>query len=158
MAEQDKPATAAAPEPGGVPFYPLHFMKEVMVVVAIFTAILALSTFAPAELQEAADSFNTPAHIKPEWYFLAVYQALKYVPQGLAFGTITFLNLFVSFLGLLLAGLISLPFLDRSPHTMARRRPLFLVLGLLAIFLFLALTYLGYFSGGPDPVFGMRIP
>ena len=24
---------------------------------------------------------NTPTHVKPEWYFLALYQLLKYIPK-----------------------------------------------------------------------------
>lgn len=159
MAEQDnKQSLQSHDEAGGIPFYPLHFMKEVMVVVGVFVVLLVLSAFMPAELQQAADSFKTPGHIKPEWVFLAVYQALKYVPQGTAFGSITFLNLFVALMGLLAIVLAALPFLDRSPHTRARKRPVFLFLGLVAILLFLVFTYLGHFSGGRDPVFGMLIP
>lgn len=143
---------------GGIPFYPLHFMKEVMVVTAVLMVILVLSAFLPAGLEHAADSFTTPGHIKPEWVFLAVYQALKYVPQGAAFGSVSYLNLFVALLGLVGIALAALPFMDRSPHTMARKRPVFLALGLVVLALFLVLTYLGYFSGGRDPVFGMLIP
>jgi quinol-cytochrome oxidoreductase complex cytochrome b subunit len=159
VTEQDKKQPQLQDEEsGGIPFYPLHFMKEVMVVTAVLLVILALSIFFPAGLQEAADSFSTPEHIKPEWVFLAMYQLLKYVPQGVAFGNVTYLNLFVAATGILGLAVAALPFLDRSPHTMARKRPLFLALGLLALALFVVFTYLGHFSGARDPIFGMLIP
>jgi ubiquinol-cytochrome c reductase cytochrome b subunit len=55
-----------------VPFYPDHVSNEAKVVIGI--SILALGIgliglFAPIGLGEPADPMNTPAHIKPEWYF-----------------------------------------------------------------------------------------
>ena len=32
----------------------------------------------PVGLEERADPFKTPPHVTPEWYFLAVYQGLKF--------------------------------------------------------------------------------
>ena len=41
----------------------------------------ALSAFLPWELGTKADPFaSAPAGIRPEWYFLWMFQALKYVP------------------------------------------------------------------------------
>lgn len=67
-----------------VPFYPDHVGKEAKVVLG-FTLIAVLiglvGLFLPVGLGEPADPLNTPAHVKPEWYFLALYQLLKYIPK-----------------------------------------------------------------------------
>ena len=142
---------------GSIPFYPLHMTKEIMVVVGVLIVLLGLATLHPAGLQGAADSFKTPPHIKPEWYFVAMYQALKYVPSGMAFLGLTYLNLAMVVTGLLILAMMAVPFLDKSPYTMARKRPVFTALGVCALIFMLVFTYLGVFSGGRDPIFGVFI-
>ena len=44
--------------------------------------VIFLATLMPAPMGEPADPLKTPAGIKPEWYFLSVYQILKYVPKN----------------------------------------------------------------------------
>jgi len=70
-------------EKDSVPFFPDHFMTELYVVIGIVVlavVIGALGMLSPVGLQDPADPLNTPLHVKPEWYFLALYQLLKYVP------------------------------------------------------------------------------
>jgi cytochrome b6-f complex subunit 4 len=70
-------------EKDSVPFFPNHFMTEFYVVIGIVVLgiiIGALGMLFPVGLQAPADPLNTPLHVKPEWYFLALYQLLKYVP------------------------------------------------------------------------------
>ncbi|MBI4389193.1 MAG: cytochrome bc complex cytochrome b subunit, partial [Nitrospinae bacterium] len=73
--------------------------------------------------------FNTPEHIKPEWYFLAPYQFLKLIPELTA--------LVVQTLGIL--ALVFLPFLERSDKKGIRQRPLFslLAIGILVFWIWL---------------------
>ncbi|MFC1554726.1 hypothetical protein ACFL7D_08845 [candidate division KSB1 bacterium] len=65
---------------GTTRFYP-HEMTNMMQVVIVCLAVLMFFTvfypgfFIPRE--EPADPLNTPEHIKPEWYFMGSYQALK---------------------------------------------------------------------------------
>ncbi|MBU2611780.1 MAG: hypothetical protein KJ606_12675 [Chloroflexi bacterium] len=66
-----------------IPFFPDHFMTELyvtigIVVLAVILGILGIIN--PIGLQAPADPLDTPLHVKPEWYFLALYQLLKYVP------------------------------------------------------------------------------
>jgi ubiquinol-cytochrome c reductase cytochrome b subunit len=71
-------------EQDSVPFFPNHFMTEFYVVVGIVVLAIvvgALGMLSPVGLQPPADPLNTPLHVKPEWYFLALYQMLKYVPS-----------------------------------------------------------------------------
>ncbi len=73
-------------EKDSVPFFPNHFMTEFYVVVGIVVLAMvigALGMLSPVGLQAPADSLNTPLHVKPEWYFLALYQLLKYVPPNI---------------------------------------------------------------------------
>jgi quinol-cytochrome oxidoreductase complex cytochrome b subunit len=49
-------------------------------ITVLAVVIGALGMLFPVGLQDPADPLNTPLHVKPEWYFLALYQLLKYVP------------------------------------------------------------------------------
>ena len=50
-----------------------------IVMFAIISFVPAL--FIPADANTPADPFNTPEHIRPEWYFLAPYEMLKLIPN-----------------------------------------------------------------------------
>lgn len=75
------------------PFWPNEIIKMVSVVlctmaVIMFFAILPVlmeivGLGGVAEHEEPADPRTTPAHIRPEWYFLSVYQYLKLMPSEL---------------------------------------------------------------------------
>ena len=47
----------------------------------LLAILVVLASVFPAGLEEEANPLETPAHIKPEWYFLAVYELLKHVPR-----------------------------------------------------------------------------
>ena len=67
-----------------IPFVPDHIKTEIRVVwILVGLAILigAFAFFAPVGLEEPADPMLTPDHVKPEWYFLGLYQLLKYIPK-----------------------------------------------------------------------------
>ena len=71
-------------EQDSIPFFPNHFMTEFYVVIGIVVLAIvigALGMLFPVGLQAPADPLDTPLHVKPEWYFLALYQLLKYVPS-----------------------------------------------------------------------------
>lgn len=93
MAEEQKcePVHEDHPE-GGVPFLPDHFVKEMSVMALIFGVIMFLATLMPMPMGSPADPLKTPIGIKPEWYFLSVYQILKYVPKnvGIIFSFLIF--------------------------------------------------------------------
>ena len=65
----------------GVPFFPNHLLKEVIAIYIVLGILLTLAIFFPFKLHDKADPLSTPEGIKPEWYFLWVYQALKYFPR-----------------------------------------------------------------------------
>jgi ubiquinol-cytochrome c reductase cytochrome b subunit len=126
----------------GYPFFPDFVLKEVFMTMAFLALMFFLITFLPAlflpeEANIAADPFKTPAHIKPEWYFLAPYQMLKTIPN--------------KFVGITLQVIIVLafivwPFLDVREEANIRKRPYLLGLFLLVVLLWAAFSIWGKFS------------
>ncbi len=71
-------------ENNSVPFYPDHLKSEAKValgvgVLVIFIGVLGL--YFPVGLGAPADPMDTPLHVKPEWYFLFLYQLLQFIPK-----------------------------------------------------------------------------
>jgi quinol-cytochrome oxidoreductase complex cytochrome b subunit len=120
------------------PFYPHHVIEQVIQLFLLVTVLFAVTLWLPAGLEEKADPVNTPAHVKPEWYFLAVYQLLKLVPRTLG---ILGSGLFVVFL-------LALPYvLDRDPQRRRPRQRTLMVFGGVAVIVwFIAFTVWGHFS------------
>ena len=64
-----------------LPFVPHFVLREAFGWTLALALLAALSAFYPWELGVKADPFApAPAGIRPEWYFLWMFQALKYVP------------------------------------------------------------------------------
>ena len=139
----------------GEPFYPNHIIKEVIVAYLTFGALLALIALFPPHLHPKADPMVTPAHIKPEWYFLSMYQVLKLFPaqmpvlseipvikvilgEGRAFSIIL--------QGLAMLVLLLVPFIDRSPEKSLRKRPFAVTAGVIVVAAVIALSFWGKYS------------
>lgn len=123
------------PEEKTIPFFPDHIRTEAYVAIGILVIVFIvgiLGSIFPVGLQEPADPMNTPTHAKPEWYFLFLYQLLKYVSKTA--------GVVIPILGLLL--LTIWPFLDRSTDTIKARRFRW-VLVAVALTAIVALTVLG---------------
>jgi len=100
-------------------FIPNFLLKEWMVGSVFLVGILVLTLSHPAPLGYPADPTNTSFIPMPDWYFLFLYQLLKYPytsNEFIVLGTVAIPGL--AYLGLLLA-----PFLDRSPERRFYRRP-----------------------------------
>jgi ubiquinol-cytochrome c reductase cytochrome b subunit len=133
---QGGPPTIKPGEPK-LPFFPSHVAKELLVFTFVLLAVTLLIMYGPAHVEQPADPYDTPPHIKPEWYFLASYQLLKLISP--------------EWLGLALQGLCVLilllwPFLDRSPERDLRRRPVLLVATTLVVLALAGLTAWGKYS------------
>jgi quinol-cytochrome oxidoreductase complex cytochrome b subunit len=125
-------------DPKTIPFYPDHFRTELRVVwilVGIAFVIGAFALFSPVGLEDPADPMLTPNHVKPEWYFLALYQLLKYIPKTI--------GVLVPILGVILV--LIWPFLSKGKDTPKRMR-----YRLVGSFVFVAglivMTLWGWFS------------
>ena len=64
-----------------MPFFPHYILRDVLAWYVALALLAALAAFYPWELGKKADPFAAvPAGIRPEWYFLWMFQALKYAP------------------------------------------------------------------------------
>jgi cytochrome b6 len=125
-----------------MPFVPNFLLREIVGWLVALAILAVLAAFSPAELGKKADPFlPAPAGIKPEWYFVFMFQTLKYLPAHI----LGIEGEIVGILGFGLGGLFLLlvPFLDRRT---ARGEPsrLFTWIGIGIIAYMLLFTYLGY--------------
>jgi cytochrome b6 len=102
-----------------------------------------LAVFFPWELGRKADPFaSAPAGIRPEWFFLFMFQTLKYIPARLWFidGEVFGVLLFGA------AGLLWLlvPLWDRKSARGERNR-LITYIGLFVVVYIIIFTLLGWF-------------
>ena len=109
------------------PFYPYQAVKDTLAMAAVFALLLTFALTVRVPLDSIADPSDATYVPRPEWYFLSLFQLLKYFPGPLEpVATIVIPTLVVG-------GLLLLPFLDRGPDRHLRRRPLvavaFLALG-----------------------------
>jgi len=124
-----------------MPFFPHFFMRELLLWLMTLNILAVLAVFFPAELGVEADAFSSaPAGIKPEWYFLATFEFLKYMPahlgpiEGEQFGL-----LLISFGGLLW---LLVPWIDRGRSR--RITAVVMIAGAAALAFLTVMTYLGY--------------
>jgi len=130
----------------GEPFFPHHVLEQSMMIFLTLAALIALVMFFPAPMEPPADPFETPEHIKPEWYFLAAYQSLKVAEYTSFLGAWAPKVLGILAQGAGMALLILLPFLDRNPERHPRKRLIVIGMGILAIIILAVLTIWGKVS------------
>jgi len=130
----------------GEPFFPHHVLAQSMMIFLTLAALIALVMFFPAPMEPPADPFETPEHIKPEWYFLAAYQSLKVAEYTSFLGAWAPKVLGILAQGAGMALLILLPFLDKNPERHPRKRPIVIGLGILALIMLAVLTIWGKVS------------
>ena len=127
-----RPAPARPPE-RLKPFFPDYILDEVIAWYAVLAALVILASLFPAGLEPKADPLVTPEHIKPEWYFLAVYQLLKVVPETVGV---------VAPVALVLV-IVVLPLFDRGEEVLPRRRPIAIACAVLLLVALAVLTFYG---------------
>ncbi|MBI4886300.1 MAG: cytochrome bc complex cytochrome b subunit [Acidobacteria bacterium] len=138
----------AAGSPGtvrSIPFLPHFILRDLFAWTATLAALAALSTFYPQELGIKADPFApAPAGIRPEWYFLWAFEALKHVPATIAGINGEFVA--VAVMGTGAAAALALPFL--VPQTPTGHRVL-VWLGVAALAFMGGMTALALTGGAP---------
>ena len=100
-------------------FFPNFALRELMAWYVALGLLGALAALFPWSLGVKADPFaSAPAGIKPEWYFLFMFQTLKLIPakvlgmDGEKVGILAF--------GVIGAAVVLLPFLDRDKPVKTR--------------------------------------
>lgn len=110
-------------------FYPDYLIEILIVVFFVIETVLILSLLYPPVIGRQID-FTAGFQPKPEWYFLWLYQLVRYFPGRTAFiGTIVIPSLFIILL-------LLIPYLDRGK----RGRIIAMMAGFALLLLFLILT------------------
>jgi cytochrome b6 len=121
MSEPERWQNLPEKEKSFIPFFPNFVLKDLLLWLIVLNLLAILAVFFPWELGQKADPFApAPAGIKPEWYFLFMYQSLKYFPAKI-------LHIDGEVIGVVLFGIAGLlwflvPFWDtRTPKGMRNR-------------------------------------
>lgn len=110
-------------------FWPDFLLKEWMVGAVFLIGYLLLTVAHPSPLEGPADPTNASYIPLPDWYFLSMYQLLKY---SYASGPYNVIGAMV-IPGIAFGSLALVPFLDRTPERRPFKRPLPTAFMLLAI-------------------------
>ncbi len=125
-----------------MPFFPNFLMRDLLGWTVALGCLAAIAALFPWELGKKADPFApTPMGIRPEWYFLFMFQTLKILPAKIWF-------LEGELLGILGFGLIGIlvifvPFIDKASSRGELNRWV-TIFGLIAIGYILLMTGLAY--------------
>ena len=123
-------------------FIPNFLLRDLIGWILAIGVLAALAALFPWELGTKADPFApAPAGIKPEWYFLFMFQTLKYLPAKI-------LGLDGEVLGIMAFNIVALllfivPFVDRGPDN-RRRTLIFNIIGVVALLYIVVMTIVGY--------------
>jgi cytochrome b6 len=125
-----------------MPFVPQFVLREAAVWLGITAVLVSLAVLLPWPVGEKADPLApAPAGIKPEWYFVFMFETLKLIPAHVLGLEGERLGIFAFMLAALV--LVAVPLLDREggPH---RIRRVAVAVAVLAAAYMVGLTVYGY--------------
>jgi len=128
-----------------MPFFPHFALRDLFAWSMGLALVAALAALFPWELGEKADPF-APAFqdIRPEWYFMFMFETLKLVPGGEVLG-LEFEAIPILLFGVAGGLLVFVPFLDRSVEARGKS-PLMTTVGVVAGIYIVGMTAWGYRS------------
>jgi cytochrome b6 len=125
-----------------MPFFPNFLLRDALLWLIVLNLLLYLAVFFPWELGEKADLFaSAPEGIKPEWYFMFMFQTLKFIPAHVWFIEGEILGI-VGF-GLVGLGWMLVPFWEKKLHP-EKGVSLMTLIGIIGIVFILVMTIWGY--------------
>lgn len=138
-------------------FYPNAIIKDALVALFIFLILVALSAFVGAELQAPADPSDSSYIPRPEWYFLFLYEMLKFFP-----GDLVILGVIV-FPAVVFVILFALPWLDRGIERHPRKRPAVMAMLTFAWVVVIGFTLMAFVSAphqteSTSAIAGLNVP
>lgn len=128
----------------GKPMFPHFLWHDAINCLLLFGALATLAVFIPSELGPEIDLLKpAPEGVRPDWFFLWVYQILKWMPTYV----LSIEGEIVGITGLIVAALIITfaPFVDRKSQR-DERSPLFTALGVVSLIVFVVCSIIGYLS------------
>jgi mono/diheme cytochrome c family protein len=130
----------------GVPFFPDIVFKDAVASLVIFLILAALAYFVGVPMEARADPNDANYTPRPEWYFLFLFQLLKYFPGQLEFiGAMLLPGLFILLL-------LVLPFIDRNSKRHFLNRPLASVSAVLVVSGIVTLSVLSVLEAPPPQI------
>ena len=125
-----------------IPFFPNFVLRDVLLWLIVLNILIYLAVFFPWELGRKADPFvPAPEGIRPEWYFMFMFQFLKILPAHIWFleGEV------VGILVITMAAIVwfMVPFWDIKLKRIGKFNPM-LIIGLAVIAYICFMTALGY--------------
>nr|UFK29547.1 cytochrome b [Phocoena sinus] len=122
-----------------IPFHPYYTIKDILGALLFILTLLTLTLFLPDLLGDPdnyipANPLSTPAHIKPEWYFLFAYAILRSIPNKLGGVLALLLSILI---------LVFIPMLQTSKQRSMMFRPFSQLLFWTLIADLLTLTWVG---------------
>ncbi len=138
------PKVEESGEPKKMKFVPNFLLRDVIGWILAIGVLAALAAIFPWELGEKADAFApAPAGIKPEWYFLFMFQTLKYLPARI----LVIDGEVLGILAFALGGLfwVVVPFLNKTPGH-GRRKTIFTLIGVFIVLFIVVMTIVGYLA------------
>jgi mono/diheme cytochrome c family protein len=128
----------------GVKFYPDIIYKDLLVSFGIFLLLIGLAIYVGVAAEPPADPSDSSYIPRPEWYFLFLFQMLKYFPGQIEWvGTVIIPTIAV-------LALLLLPFYDRSPYRHWKKRKLAVGIMSLVVVAIVALTIVGAATTPPQ--------
>ncbi len=125
-----------------MPFFPNFVLRDLLLWLIILNVLVILAVFLPMELGMKADAFAAaPAGIKPEWYFMFMFQTLKYIPPHVLFLEGEFFGIIMFSLGGLIWFLV--PFWDAKTKA-GRRNRIVNIVGLFVIMFIIVMSIIGF--------------
>ena len=116
-------------------FFPDLIVEDALVSTLVILAVIGFAVVFGTPLEGQADPTNTGYVPRPEWYFLFLFQLLKYFPGSLEWvGVAVLPALFFVFLALL-------PLLDRGPRRSPRYRPISSAIAVISVLAVGGLTW-----------------
>ena len=129
---------------GTTPFFPNVFYKDAMIWLVVLGVVVSLATLLPPEIGKKADPLApAPENIKPEWYFLFLFQTLKLFPGEIAGLNGEMIAILLISCGILFFFLI--PFFD-TKSSRGEQSVAFTWISILYTLYFVVMTVIGYLS------------
>jgi menaquinol-cytochrome c reductase cytochrome b/c subunit len=128
----------------GERFWPDSIYKDLLVSFAIFVILILLATFIGVPGEPKADPSDTSYIPRPEWYFMFLFQMLKYFPGNLEWLGTTIIP------GIVILVLLLLPFLDKNPMRYYARRKFALAVMGISVVGIVALTVVAFVTTPPQ--------
>lgn len=86
MSEPEEFEQQSEKEKKYIPFFPNFVLQDALLWIVVLIGLLSLTLFFPWELGLKADALaSAPLGIKPEWYFMFMFETLKLIPAHILF-------------------------------------------------------------------------